>query len=108
MREDIDTEELALTKTSERLMARVTPFITRGLGGAIVGDNSSTVDFEVLEVSRRDWESSKVNIAGCNGEVWEGIETEFAASSLAGGGLCGELCGVTADDTSSKGQLFDA
>lgn len=103
--ENPDTEEVALTKRSDRVIDRVAPFITRGLGGAIVDDTSSRVEFEVSKAAGRGWESSKVDIVvGFEVEVWEEMETEVAASSLAGGAL---RC-VIGDDISSKGELFDA
>lgn len=102
---------MALTKRSDRvivdLVDLVAPFITRGLLGSIADDTSYGVGFEVLEVSRKNWESSKFIVdvvAGFDVEVWGEMIIEVAASSLAGGGLCG----VTTDDTSTKGELFNA
>lgn len=104
--ENPEAEEVALTKRSDRVVDLVAPLITRGLN-RIAGDTSLRVRFEVLEVSRRNWESSKVIVdivAGFDVEVWGEMVIEVAASSLAGGGLCG----VTTDDTSTKGGLFNA
>ena len=88
------------------LVDLVAPFITtRGLHGAMADDTS--VGFEDLELSRGDWESSKVigdMVARFDVEVWGEMVMEAVASSLAGGGLCG----VTTDGISTNGELFDA
>ena len=111
MCENPDAEEVALTKRSDRvivdLVDLVAPIITRGLHGAIAGDTSYRVGFEVLEVSGRHWESSKVVgdvVAGFNVEIWGEMVTGVGASSLAGGGLCG----VSTNDISTKDELFNA
>ena len=101
-----------MTKRSDRvivdLVDLVGPLKTRGLNGSAITDEASyEVEFEVLEVSRRNLESSKVIVGvvpGLDDEVWGELVTEVAASSLAGGGLCD----VTTDGTSTKSELFNA
>jgi hypothetical protein len=98
-----DTEEVALTKRSDKVMERVASFVTKGLGSAIADDTSSRVE---LEASWRGWGSSKilvVVVASFGVDVVDGMGTEVTTSNLAGV----ELCGVT-DDISSKSESFDA
>lgn len=97
-----------MTKRSDRvivdLAGLVGPLKTRGLNGS---DTSNEVGFEVLEVSRRNWESSKVVadvVAGSDVEVWGEMLIELAASNLAVDGLWD----VTTDGSSTKGALFSA
>ena len=101
-----------MTKRSDRvivdLAGLVGPLKTRGLNGS---DTSNEVGFEVLEVSRRNWESSKVVadvVAGSDVEVWGEMLIEMlielAASNLAVDGLWD----VTTDGSSTKGALFSA
>lgn len=100
-----------MTKRSDRVMVDLVDlaaFKTRGLNGSATADGTSyRVGFEVLEVSRRNWESSKVIVgvvAGFDVEVWGEMVIEVVASSLAGG----ELCDVATGGTSTKGELFNA
>ena len=109
--ENPDAEEVALTKRSDRvvvdLVDLMAPFKTRGLNGSTADDTSVRVEFEVLEVFRRNCESSKVIVgvvASFDVEVWGEMVIEVGASSLAGGGLCD----VTTGGTSIKGELFNA
>jgi hypothetical protein len=97
---------VALTKRSDRvivdLVDLVAPFKARGLKGSAI----EKVGFEVLEASRRNWESSKVVVdvvTGFDVEVWGEMVIELAASNLAGDGLCD----VSADGSSTKGELFN-
>ena len=97
-----------MTKRSDRvivdLAGLVGPLKTRGLNGS---DTSNEVGFEVLEVSRRNWESSKVVadvVAGSDVEVWGEMLIELATSNLAVDGLWD----VTTDGSSTKGALFSA
>ena len=103
-----------MTKRSDRvivdLVGLVAPFKTRGLNGSVFADDSSyEVGFEVLlvEVSRRNWISSKVIVgvvADFDVEVLGEMVIEVATSSLAGGGLCDVAIG----GNSTEGELFDA
>ena len=106
--ENSDAEEVALTKRSDRDIVDLVDLVATliGLHGAIADDTSHRVGFGVLEASRRNCESSKVIVdvvAGFNDEVWGEMVIEVAASGMGGG-----LCGVTIDDTSTKGELFNA
>ena len=100
-----------MTKRSDRVMGDlvdlVGPLKTRGLNGSVIADTSYEVGFEVLEVSRMNWESLDVIVgvvAGFDIDVWGDLVIEVVASSLVGD----RLCDVTTDGTSSKGDLFNA